>query len=490
MPKSEEERNALRQEMRTKKLKKKKIASVCVSVALVIIIAFLCYAIPFRWVSPSKDKLQVYNNVGNGEVLRVGVMSNNQLQSNKDDNVLYVENLKKTLEVFKSQGVDMIINAGDIAQKNSGYAYGVYKDTVNSVFPEKNARPIFLNIMGNQDLISEKDNGNNVQKQRTFSMKLDTSPWTHCKVNGFHFIGVSPDKMGAENGYSEKVTEWLEKELEDAKNDTKPGNPIFVVSHHSVEDSVIGSNEQSDENLTKVLSKYENVVLITGSSNYSVLDERSISQKNITAFSAQSTSGVSLEDVKFDPFLNTETNLPAYSTDYPMCLIMNIGAENTVVERWNVAKNKEEKANMRWTLSYPLEKGTFVYRKNILESKATAPEFPKKSKIKYEPFIKSYLPSDNEKTLPGIKFTAAVHPDFVHSYDVRLTDEATGRMYTYLYYTDFTSGIADMSKEVSLALDKNLPSAKYTVEVYAIDSYNHYSEDALVGEIQWVKPAA
>lgn len=100
------------------------------------------------------------------------------------------------------------------------------------------------------------------------------------------------------------------------------------------------------------------------------------------------------------------------------------------------------------------------------------------------------MPSDNEKTLPGIKFTAAVHPDFVHSYDVRLTDEATGRMYTYLYYTDFTSGIADMSKEVSLALDKNLPSAKYTVEVYAIDSYNHYSEDALVGEIQWVKPAA
>lgn len=122
------------------------------------------------------------------------------------------------------------------------------------------------------------------------------------------------------------------------KNDTKPGNPIFVVSHHSVEDSVVGSDEQSDENLTKVLSEYENVVLITGSSNYSLLDERTISQKNITAFSVQSTSGVALEDGKFDPFLNAETNLPPYSTDFPMCVIMNVGADKTVVERWNVAK--------------------------------------------------------------------------------------------------------------------------------------------------------
>lgn len=473
--------------------KKKKIIISAACVVLAAIIGLFAYLIPFRFVAPSPDKMKTFDNVGDGQALRVGVISDTQL---KPKNVIEgeengvnnnAENLKKTLQLLKAQKVDMIIHAGDIADVNNKYSYEVYNSVIDEVYPDKKNRPIFFNIMGNHDLWSTNGDNNTVSKYRLFKSQTGQSPWIHYKVNGFHFIGASPDLLENTRGYSEKTIEWLKQEIEAAIADSKPGNPVFVITHHNVNNTVYGSELWSDPNLTTLLSQYESVVSISGHSHFSILDERSINQKNLTTFTTQSIAYVELEYGKFDAFKDGESIHPPYSDNYPMCLIMNVGEKNTTIERWNVVKNREEKDNMRWTLNYPLEKGTFTYRNDVRQSKAQAPSFTQNAKLEYKPYIKSYL--DETKSLPGIAFTAAVDDDFVHSYNVRLTDVNTGKMYTYLYFSDFTRGISDMAKTVEIALDKNLPSARYKVEVYAVDSFNLYSETAVTGEIDWVKPA-
>lgn len=484
----------LARKRRQQKQRKKRLIIAAVCVLAVLVAGVLAYVIPFRLVSPAPDKLQVYEDIGDGTQLRVGVMSDTQL---KDDKIIAenggvnhnAENLKKTLELFKAQKVDMIIHAGDIGDMCTSDAYRTYQDTIEEVFPNEKERPIFLNIMGNHDLWFNTDWTHSVPKHRLYSICMGSSPWVHYKVNGFHFIGASPDLTSNTQGYSEKVCAWLQEEIEAAQADTKNGEPIFVITHHNLRDTVYGSDEWYDTAITDLLSQYENVVSISGHSHFSILDERSINQKNLTAFTTQSIAYVETERGYFDPFTGGENIHPPYYEDYPMCLIMNVSQEQTVIERWNVAKNREEKANMRWTLTYPLEKGTFTYRDDVRRSQATAPVFPENAALTYAPFIESYREEDNGKTLPGIQFTAAMHQDFVHSYDVRLTDVASGKMYTYLYLSDFVYGISDMAKEVRLALDSTLPSARYKVDVYAIDSYGRYSADPVSGEIQWVRPA-
>lgn len=65
---------------------------------------------------------------------------------------------------------------------------------------------------------------------KAFKKVLGQSPWTHYVVNGYHFIGASPNNGSMSCGYK-LTSKWLARELEKASKDT-PDKPIFVMTHN------------------------------------------------------------------------------------------------------------------------------------------------------------------------------------------------------------------------------------------------------------------
>ena len=69
--------------------------------------------------------------------------------------------------------------------------------------------------MGNHDYYGLRTSEN---CRRLFTKKIGSSPFTHYTVNGFHFIGVSPDCEKMSDGYR-KILPYLKIEIELAKKE-------------------------------------------------------------------------------------------------------------------------------------------------------------------------------------------------------------------------------------------------------------------------------
>ncbi|MCC8016575.1 MAG: metallophosphoesterase [Clostridiales bacterium] len=143
------------------------------------------------------------------DTLKIGILSDLQLEP-KGESDKYDESFRKTLEFFKANDVQMIINIGDYTDTALKKSYENYQRIYQSVYGENsNIIPSF--ILGNHDywLPNFVDCWEIPFKSKMISRfekyTGEISPWTHKVVNGYHFIAVSPDngKMDDE-AYSKK----------------------------------------------------------------------------------------------------------------------------------------------------------------------------------------------------------------------------------------------------------------------------------------------
>lgn len=475
-----------------------------ISLVLVVVIAVMVGK-DIYLNAPVKNPKEVVEVTLPVDKLRVGIISDTQLPGgkSKDASVPYEEDhLRKALQLLKEQNVNMIIHAGDFCDVATSYAYKTYLRIFGEVYPDAEKAPYTLYVMGNHDTWFPNDYSSIPPKQRLYKKIMKVTPNTHVKVNGYHFIGASPDDTSNADGYSGTMKTWIQGQIDIAEKDAaKDGKPIFLITHHNIADTAFGSNSWGDERLRQAMIPYENVVSISGHSHYSILDERSIDQKMVTAFTTQSLAYIDMEPGMYDAFKGFDAKTgefnpnhcygttPPRDTEKPMCLIMNVEDKQTTIERWNIMEKKEEKADRRWTLKYPLNRGTFTYQEDDRAMVSEAPVFPKDAKITVNPSILSSRTMENGTpfTLPGITFPAATHKDLVNSYVLKLQNVATGETRTYKSYSDYYLGVSGMSQTVDLALDPTLPSGKYKATVYATESFGKLSVP-LTAEFDWQKP--
>lgn len=381
--------------------------------------------------------------------LKVGILSDTQFNISTNGQGKYEDNFRKSLRVMKANEVNMLLFPGDIVDKVSESSLQAYVDIINEIYGED--KPIIQTIMGNHDYWTNA----NVTGLRTtkafreiFERIVGVSPWTHYKVNGFHFIGVSPNNGSMNNAYG-LVTSWMKSRLEIAYKDT-PDQPIFVLTHNSPKDTVYGSDDWGDTSFGHVLEAYENVVNISGHLHYSLMDERSIYQKDFTAFSTQSISYTELEVGK------ENGSVPPGAHDCYMGLIMAFHDERIDIKRLRLAHGKlgtEEKADKRWTLPIPLTKDKFTYT-DARRDVNTAPSMSEQTPRTF-----------NEGNKTFIEFGAGSDNDFVHSYKLVWSDGVE-----QLYFSDFYKGMSFMKPVVKQQI-LNKAAGTYDVKVYAIDSY-------------------
>ncbi|MDY4592276.1 MAG: metallophosphoesterase [Eubacteriales bacterium] len=397
-----------------------------------------------------KTEIETYDI--DGEVLRVGIISDSQLSPKGEEDIKY-NNLKQSLTVLKNNDVDMILFAGDIGDLGKAPVYDLYNKAIDQVFGDQ--RPIIQTIMGNHDYW---ENGTPYNCRRLFEKKMGHSPWSHYVVGGYHFIGASPAYGGMDDGYKE-VAGWLKKELDKAVADD-PDKPIFVTTHNYAVDTAYGSDEWGDLYINDIFKNYPQVVNFGGHSHYSILDERAIHQENYTTITTQSVSYTELETGK------ENGTIPPNADKTPMGLIMDVSSDEIVIHRYNFSvqygvSGYEEKDP--WILPTTLNKQNFSYTNSIRMANNEAPQMTAASGSSFVKDGKIYL-----------GFSAGKDDDFVHSYKIEWSNGTS-----QLYFSDFYNGLSAMATTVDLEI-LNMPQGNYTAKIYAVDSWGRVSDNYTV----------
>lgn len=183
--------------------KKKKIAAaILIAFAILIVAGVIILSVLYSSSSRSMiNKTEIQEFQTDSADFKVAVISDTQLpptEKHLAEDDTYLINLKKALTVIKNNQVDMILFAGDIGDLGTAFAFQTYEDAIDEVFGSD--RPIIQNIMGNHDYWSK-----NVFTYRphkaAYERVTGSSPWTHYVLNGYHFIGASPDTGSMQNGY-------------------------------------------------------------------------------------------------------------------------------------------------------------------------------------------------------------------------------------------------------------------------------------------------
>lgn len=391
---------------------------------------------------------------------KVAIISDSQLpptQAQLDEDDTFLINLKNALTVIKNNEVDMILYAGDIGNLGTRFAFQTYMDAIDEVFGED--KPIIQTIMGNHDYW-HKSVFTAINHRKAFQQIMGQSPWTHYVVNGYHFIGVSPDCGSMTAGYV-IASQWLDEELKKAEADSN-GKPIFVMTHNQPLNTSYGSEDWGDKTLNAVLEKHPNVINFSGHVHYSLLDERSVWQGEYTVINTQSLSYTELEKGK------ENGTIPPNAAATPMGYIMEFQEDEILLHRINFADGnmgEEEKADSIWSFPLPYANdGRYSF-----ETRKAANQAP--------------VVTDNAGTATlkdgnvELSFTAAEDDDFVHSYKVIIDDKETK-----YFFSDFYNGIADMQKDVTLTLPAPTDGTKHTYKIYAVDSWDEESTNCITVE--------
>lgn len=351
----------------------------------------------------------------------------------------------------------MILYAGDIGDLGTRFAFQTYMDAIDEVFGED--KPIIQAIMGNHDYWN-KSVFTAINHRKAFQQIMGQSPWTHYVVNGYHFIGVSPDYGSMTAGYT-IAAKWLDKELQKAEADSN-GKPIFVMTHNQPLNTSYGSEDWGDKTLNAVLEKHPTVINFSGHVHYSLLDERSVWQGEYTVINTQSLSYTELEEGK------ENGTIPPNADATPMGYIMEFSDEEIVLHRINFADGnmgKEEKADSIWSFPLPYANdGRYSF-----ETRKAANQAP----VVTDTAGTATLKDGNVE----LSFTAAEDDDFVHSYKVIIDDKETK-----YFFSDFYNGIADMQKDVTLTLPAPTDGTKHTYKIYAVDSWDEESTNCITIE--------
>lgn len=413
--------------------------------------------IGYFWSKAEINKAETKTFQTENETFKVAIISDSQLpptQAQLDEDDTFLINLKNALTVIKNNDVDMILYAGDIGDLGTRFAFQTYMDAIDEVFGEN--KPIIQTIMGNHDYW-HKSVFTAINHRKAFQQIMGQSPWTHYVVNGYHFIGVSPDCGSMTAGYV-IASQWLDEELQKAEADSN-GKPIFVMTHNQPKNTSYGSEDWGDKTLNAVLEKHPTVINFSGHVHYSLLDERSVWQGEYTVINTQSLSYTELEKGK------ENGTIPPNAAATPMGYIMEFQEDEILLHRINFADGnmgEEQKTNMLWSFPLPyVNDGRYSF-----EARKAANQAP----VVTDTAGTATLKDGNVE----LSFTAAEDDDFVHSYKVIIDDKETK-----YFFSDFYNGISGMQKDVTLTLPAPTDGTKHTYKIYAVDSWDEESTNCI-----------
>ena len=263
--------------------------------------------------------------------LRFGVISDiHILRTGADEEMgAYGNSLtfRHTLEWFRSQNVDAVVIAGDMADRGMDVHLMAVSEAWYAVFPGDrypDGRPISkFFVTGNHDWHGYT-NGNiaetlypDAAERAKHILQKDMAGWWEKafhepyapiyskEIKGYTFIGAHWDMGGYGPEAGKKVYAFGRIADYMARNGKKldPALPFFYVQHPHPKDTCYGPWAWGHDKgiVTQTLSAYSNAIAFSGHSHYTLTDERSIWQGAFTSVGTSSLRYTGLPTREFVP---------------------------------------------------------------------------------------------------------------------------------------------------------------------------------------------
>lgn len=271
-------------------------------------------------------------------LLRFGAISDNHLDTRQPDSW---ERTRLAFEFFKKHKVDFFVDSGDITNTFQPDMLKLWRKMYLEVFSDEATRPDFLMIPAGHD----KSGAASTAAGYAEFVKLTGSGAVNPVkvVKGYHFVSLAQ----WEN------SRILKRNLEAAVAASKPGQPVFVITHVPPKGTTHGSSSKAggDDSLRPLLNKYPQVISLAGHTHNRLMDERAIWQGEFTA-------------VNLGTLAYCGNGGIANPTDRPKshdASIWEVYSDKVVIRRFNVRTGMELFPERRWTIQLPYDQNNAQY---------------------------------------------------------------------------------------------------------------------------------
>jgi len=287
-------------------------------------------------------------------LVRGGLMTDTHVRPASGSFVL----LEKAYAFFRSRGVDFILNDGDVADAYSPEAYRRYREVSSHAYAGSASRPVEIFAWANHDRMGNVLPG-------------DTAPYAAAFADFRRQLGFSHDMYArfAFGGFTFLLfPQWLDgKRYETAIAEAcraTPDKPVFVFDHEPPFGTVAASTRFGSGVRRRILSKYPQVINVSGHAHSSLLDETNIWQGGFTAVGLGCLTS-------FDGILTGRTE-PAATND---CVaLLELYHDRAVFRRFSLADEKEIGSDDPWTVSWPRTEDIYAPQRQSV--RRPLPEFP------------------------------------------------------------------------------------------------------------------
>lgn len=426
--------------------------------------------------------------------VRVGIISDVHIGFNGHNDPKYYGKLGKigyygelqkewwryTLCWFKNRGVDLILVPGDmsnacdyengtrdggtvISRKEIGELKAIFDEVFSGTTTE------LMCIYGNHDnrvQVQEKSKGGDFEHWKNVFGE-EYSPIVKKEVGGYTFIG-------AHWGNERLAEPYIEKACSE-----NPDKPVFYIQHDYLDGTTPGGNKEVEDPANA--RDYENLVIFTGHTHTSLVDESAIwqpSEENVPNFTTINCSTLNYGYVYGSP-VNGDNLRTKHA------LYMTVSGNEVNLERLSFwtdemrALTEGRKNNQDFSLctkscgkDWHFKIGEKLYDVNSRKAASVPAEFSETA----------YMGIDKKDTYATLFFPAAEVKDNIHSYLLEAYDTDGNLVGENFVNTEhhIDASCEYYSDYYSVAIGGLEPDTEYIFKVYARDWFFNKSKAPLV----------
>lgn len=216
-------------------------------------------------------------------VLRFAAMSDVHFDKSNPPDAPQKVHLAKAIRMMNSYAplweyprFDALVVAGDLSNHGAAEELYPFREILDREMKPETVRVL---CMGNHEHVE----GSIAFFEETFSTKANN----HYVINGYHFITIAPETGLCDEGQYLYIRDWFAEELQKA-SEAAPDQPIFVVQHYNVANTILGSDVPEEfhagvKDLLGVIDRYPQVIHISGHSHAPTVHPRSMWQGTFNA---------------------------------------------------------------------------------------------------------------------------------------------------------------------------------------------------------------
>ena len=347
--------------------------------------------------------------------------------------------VERAYELFKRHGVSLIANLGDISHDYHPDGYKRYADIRRATFPDADTAPKELYVWAGHDWRGHPERNEQKACEQAWQtvrklLGIANERTDSLVFGGFRFL-VFPQYVDYAH-YERMIAEACRK---------SPERPVFVCEHVPAYDTTEDSVIWGDRRRREILSKFPQVITLTGHSHGSLRNERNIWQGEFTNVSAGCLA-------------HWNAPLPGCSDETYRswgCLVMEVYPNRAVFRRFDLQDRSEIGAGNPWTVSWPFDPKTAPYNPRVRAAHEKSPAFPSGSQLT--------LTTDDPSGFSDVRvsFPSAGPTDAVHFHRVELAKPDKGGDWVVFARCDVRADYHLRPKERHAVSSKRLSSAYF-----------------------------